>query len=310
MSAPVAVVDLGTNTALLLVARRGERGALETLDEISLTPRLGAGLAARGVLDPRAQERALAALAEFAARIARHGVAPARVRAVGTAVLRRAGDGAEFARRAARATGLPLEILSEAEEARLGALAVAAEGTGPGAAVVVDVGGGSTEVACAALGLRASAPVGALVLTETYLGDAPLRPGGWPALRAAAGHAAQVFPAGCARGRACVAIGGTAVNLGCLAAGLARFDHRRAEGVIVPAARVAALADEIAAFPPEGRLRLPIEPERAEILPAGLACLFAAADRIGAGGLCVTGRGLRHGIARELLGPTPPEGNS
>ncbi len=249
---------------------------------------------------PRPSERALDALRDFARRIEAHAIPAARVRAVGTACLRRARDGAEFARRVARETGIALEVIAEEEEARLGAIAIAAEGASTDA-LVIDVGGGSSEVACEALGLRRSAPIGAVVLTETWLATPPLQSGGWPALRAAATAAAQVFPAGVARGRPVWAIGGTAVNLACCAGGFARFDVHAAEGAVVPAHAAAQWADELAALPLAERKARPIEADRASILPAGLAALAAVLERVDAETVRVSGRGLRYGIARELL---------
>lgn len=300
-SGTVAAIDLGTNTALLLVARARADGGLDTIEEVCLTPRLGAGLAATGALEEQAVERALAALRSFAATIRAHGVPNARVRAVGTACLRRARDGRAFAERAARETGIAIEILSEDEEARLGELAVACAGAGP-ETLVVDVGGGSTEIACRAVGLRRSIPVGAVVLTETWLD--PLVPDArrWAGLRAAVVDAARAFPAGAAADRPAWAIGGTAVHLGACAAGLARFDPRAVEGLRVASARAGEWADRLAGLTRDARLAFPIEAERADILPAGLAVLAAVLDRIGAREVRVSGFGLRHGIARELLG--------
>ncbi|MBL8862290.1 MAG: Ppx/GppA family phosphatase [Planctomycetes bacterium] len=300
MSELVAAVDLGTNTALLLVARRGPSGVIEPVVERCLTPRLGAGLARQGTLDDAAAARALAALAEFAGTIATAGVDPRRVRAVGTACLRRARDGAQFAARAAQATGLPLEIVSEDEEARLGELALELAGAGP-AALVVDVGGGSTEVACRALHLRQSLPIGAVLLTEAWLEPERVDLARWRALCAAAQGAAETLPARAAEGRTAWAIGGTAVNLAAVHAGLPRFDPQAVEGRQVPTEFAAALAETLSALDPAARLAFPIEAERADILPAGLAILTAVLVRLGAPQVRVSGLGLRHGIARELL---------
>jgi len=297
---PVAAIDIGTNTALLLIARARADGGLETLAETCLTPRLGAGLAATGHLDEAACKRALNALRAFAAEIAAHGVPRSRVRAVGTACLRRARDGRAFAERALRETGIEVEILSEDDEARLGEIAAGCAGAGA-EALVVDVGGGSTEIACRALALRRSIPIGAVVLTEAWLD--PLGPDArhWSGLRAAATAVARDLPPGVAAGRAVWAIGGTAVHLGACVAGLLRFDARAVEGVRVPVERAGELADTLAALTRAERLAFPIEVERADILPAGLAALAAVLERIGAAEVRVSGFGLRHGIARERL---------
>jgi len=297
---PIAAIDLGTNTALLLVARRGSDGALVTLEELCITPRLGAGLARTGHLDAAAMERALDALRLFARAIERHGVDARRVRAVGTACLRRARDGADFAARVRRETGLALEIVAESEEARLGELAVELAGAGPDA-LVVDVGGGSTEIACRASNLRRSIPIGAVVLTETWMGSSRDAVTGWNSLLTAVHDASLAFPIGAAIGRPTWAIGGTAVHLGNLDAGRTRFDPRAVEGRVVPAARALEFAERLAPLGRAERLAFPVEAERADILPAGLAVLGTVLEHLGAPDVRVSGFGLRHGLARELL---------
>lgn len=304
MTQLTAAIDLGTNTALLLVARRTSAGGLEVVEELCRTPRLGSGLARRTTLDPEACARAQAVLQEYRARLAALGVDLSRVRAVGTACLRRATDGAAWAQHMRTVTGVPLEVLSEEDEARLSALAVSAEGVGP-EAVVIDVGGGSTEVGCEALDLRQSRPMGAVVLTETYLGAEPLQPGGYPALWAHAQAQAEHFPRGIAAGRPVVAVGGTGVNLACLQAKLTRFDPHAVEGAELDAHSVAALARDLASLSLDERRALPIEAERAEVLPAGLACLAATLEQLSASRFRITGRGLRYGVIRDLWKSLP-----
>lgn len=312
-SAPAAAIDVGTNTALLLVARLDEAGRLVVIEDTCHAPRLGEGVAATGALSPAARERTIAVLSSFAARLATLAIPPARVRAVGTAVFRRAADAREFVAEVRARTGIAIEIVSEEEEARLGEVAVAAEGVSADT-IVIDVGGGSTEVACPALGLRRSIPIGAVVLTETWLGpwaatpngassdaEAPTAERGFAALQAAARAAAGAFPADIARTRPVVALGGTGVNLACLALGLPRFDHERAEGACVPASAAALFAARLAALSIPERRELPIEGDRASILPAGLSALAATLERLGAKELRVTGRGLRFGVVRGLL---------
>lgn len=301
----VAALDVGTNTALLLVARLDTSGRLDVVEDLCEAPRLGEGVAATGRLSAAARARASATLARFAARIRAHSIPPERVRAVGTAVFRRAADARAFVDEVARATGLALEIVSPEEEARLGAVAVEGEGV-TRSALVIDVGGGSTEIACAELDLRRSVPIGAVVLTETFVPDPAsgaraLAPGGFAALQASARSAVEAFPAGVARGRDVVALGGTGVNLACLAGGFARFDHERAEGARVPARAAREWAERLAALDLDARRAHPLEADRAWILPAGLSALAATLERVGAEDMRVTGRGLRFGVARDLL---------
>lgn len=311
LARPAAALDVGTNTILLLIGRRaaasasGGDGGLEIELDRCATPRLGQGVAAHGRLDGAAVERALAVLRDFAGELAARAIPAARVRAVGTAVFRRASDGPEFAARVARELGLTIAIASEAEEARL-AYAAAVGGTGGEGAArdtrVIDVGGGSTELIADGGRARCSAPVGAVVLSETYLGERALRPGGFEALCAAARAALAALPLPePVRDGPVIALGGTAVNLACLSAGLAAFDPERAEGVRIRAQEARNWARRLADLPHEARCAFPIEPERAAILPAGLVCLAEALERLGSTSALASGRGLRYGVLRELL---------
>lgn len=298
MPAPTfAALDIGTNTVLLLVARAGAAGALEVLEESCRTPRLGSGLARHGAIEAGNAERALSDLEEFAARLAAHGVPRSRTRAVGTAVLRRARNAAEFVAAARARCGLEIEVLGEEEEAELAHLAVESELAGARAAVI-DVGGGSSEYTSADGRTRLSAPVGAVLLSEQH-------PGHGAAVAAAqlavARAACARFPAGDARGEDLVVLGGTALNLACLEGRFESFDPERAEGARVEVAAARRWCEELALRTVEERLRFPIERERAAILHAGLACLAAALERVEPARLRVSGRGLRYGVLRALL---------
>jgi exopolyphosphatase/guanosine-5'-triphosphate,3'-diphosphate pyrophosphatase len=292
----IAALDIGTNTMLLLVAELDAQGDLRVVEDHCRTARLGEGLARAGSIAPQAFERGLAVLREYVQILQALGIAPARTRAVGTAVLRRAANARAFVDAVQRSTGLCIEIISEAEEAELGARAVRGE-LGTERAAVIDVGGGSTEYASAVGTQRLSIPIGAVVLAESGL---PLAQ-----QQALASSLAKAFPPGDARGETAVILGGTAVNLACLELGLARFDPQAAEGARLPPDSARRWAGQLAALPAAERLRLPIEPERAAILPEGLFCLAAAVERLEPFSLRVSGRGLRYGLARALLQKNP-----
>jgi exopolyphosphatase/guanosine-5'-triphosphate,3'-diphosphate pyrophosphatase len=310
---PCAALDLGTNTFLMTVGRSGARGALEVLEDLCRTPRLGAGLASTGKLSDQGIERGLAVLAEFARRLAQLGVRADRVRVVGTAALRRAANSAEFVAAALARTGLAIEIIAEQEEARLGFSAVVAE-SGDDHVAIVDVGGGSTEVVCDRGRTRASMPLGAVVLTERgqgHLDGAAWSDSAWSELLREVAAGCQLFPERFAvdptgASPEVVVLGGTAANLACLANGFARFDVAAAEGVRVDAAQARVWAEKLRRLQARHRSALPVEPERAAILPAGLACLAGALARGAATDFRATGRGLRYGVLRELLVTSPP----
>lgn len=300
----VAAVDLGTNSALLLVARPAG-GVLEEVLGLARTPRLGLGLSDDGRIRGERARHAERVMREFRAEMDALGVARHRRAAVGTAIFRRAANAAEVRAGLSRALGTAIRVLSEEEEARLGWEAVVGAGAGP-ETVVLDVGGGSTEAVAEAGRLRRSVPVGAVVLTERFLGldgRAARESGGWPALERAARAALRGLPDGAARGSEVVALGGTATNLACLALGLEAFDLRRAEGVRVAGPAADAALERLLAESPAARRALPIEPDRAEVLPAGILCLASGLERLGGSALRVSCRGLRWAVASALARP-------
>ena len=141
----VSGVDLGSNSFHMIVARLETDGRVHVLDRLREPVRLAAGLNERRELGDKAAQRAIAALERFAQRL--RGLPRDAVRAVGTNTLRQAKNGAAFLERAESALGHPIEIISGHEEARLIYLGVAhsiADDTGRH--LVVDIGGGSTEV--------------------------------------------------------------------------------------------------------------------------------------------------------------------
>jgi exopolyphosphatase / guanosine-5'-triphosphate,3'-diphosphate pyrophosphatase len=140
----VAAVDLGSNSFHLVVARHSG-GQLAFVERRKESVRIAAGLDRDGNLTPEVAERALECLQRFGQQL-RHMPAAA-VRAVGTNTLRRARNSASFLRAARRALGHPVEVISGIEEARLIYLGVAGSlAGGEGRRLVVDIGGGSTEL--------------------------------------------------------------------------------------------------------------------------------------------------------------------
>lgn len=300
---PVAAIDLGTQTALMLIARE-RAGELEVLEDHCFGCGLGRGQGVEGALHSESVERTLEVLETFARRAGESGVPTQRQRVVGTAVLRRARPVEPFLTAVRARTGWSLDVLEEAEEARLGWSAAVAAGAPP-ETCVIDVGGGSSECVTDAGASRRSVPIGAVVLTQRFLGldgCEPTESGGFEGLVAEARRHARELPR--ADGAGLVLLGGTASNLACLELGLEVFDHRVAEGVEVPANAALEWAQRILALDEGDRLDLPIEPDRAAILPAGLAALGAVLEQVAGTEVRarVTGRGLRYGLARKLLG--------
>ncbi len=169
----VAAVDLGSNSFHMMVARASGDGELQVIDRLREPVRLAAGLDADKRLRPEAARRALTCLERFGQRL--RGIPPERVRVVGTNTLRRMKKSAEFIAAAEAALGHPLEIISGVEEARLvyGGVTHGMGRTAP-RRLVVDIGGGSTEVIIGRGSrprLMESVALGCVVHTQQFFAD-------------------------------------------------------------------------------------------------------------------------------------------
>lgn len=291
---PVAVVDLGTNSCLLLIGARNLSGTFDVLLDVCEVPRMGEGLDRSGLVSDEALERIGTVLEGYLQQARALGVDSIQVG--GTAALRRARNQARVLETLTR-PGISVEVLSERREARMGWLA--AQSVAPELAGVIDVGGGSTEVAAAGGTRWASAPVGATVLTER-VGDQ-----GFAAMVAAAHQEMErAYPAlkGLAPEGTWVSLGGTPCNLASLVLGLPAFDHTRVERVVCTLDDAKKWGAELAARNLTERCRLPIEASRAPVLHGGLAALVAVMEQLGVVQIHATGRGLRFGYLAESLG--------
>lgn len=140
----IAAVDLGSNSFHMLVARVGPEGQVWVVDRLKERVRLAAGLDEHRSLSVDAQERALACLDRFGDRL--RELPRGNVRAVGTSTLRKATNSHTFLIRAKRALGHPIDVVSGHEEARLIHRGITTEFVEAERRLIVDIGGGSTEL--------------------------------------------------------------------------------------------------------------------------------------------------------------------
>lgn len=294
MSAPgsglLASIDIGTNSAILLIAARRD-GELQPVLQKVAAPRLGRNLAATGRISDESFQALSAALDGFLEEIRASGAA--LVGAVGTEAFRKAANGPRLLERVSAQLGIPCRLLSGEEEARLGWTAVADRHPLPGL-TVLDIGAGSTEVTTREGGV--SIPIGASVLLEAagQSGDPPA------AFRARALAAFQEGLAGRVRfslPQNLVAVGGTASALAMLRLGLRAFDPAAIEGLELGRAGVREEIGRLAGLPAPERAALPgLDPGRAEIIIPGLCILEAFLAYAGRDAFRVSDRGIRYGI--------------
>ena len=307
----LAALDLGTNNCRLLVARPRNDG-FEVIDSFSRIVRLGEGLAASGWLRERAMARTIAALRVCARIMARNRVQLARC--VATEACRRAGNGAAFLARVRRTTGIELEILPHEQEVRLallGCLPLIERTVGP--ALLVDIGGGSTEILWLDRsrngdgGPRSlSLPIGVVALSEAFTSEPD--PAAFEAMVRHVSAAIDARPIGIGPDRPPVQLIGTSGTVTTLAAvhlNLRRYDRRRIDGLVLDRAAIAAVSQSLRSMSNAARAAHPcIGPGRADLVVAGCAILQSVLSKWPATLLRVADRGLREGILHGLMGHT------
>lgn len=168
----IAGVDLGSNSFHLVLGRVTTEGHVQVLDRHKETVRLASGLQPDGTLSADALERADACLARFSERI--RGIDREALRCVGTSTLRRAKNAHVLLEAGARRLGREIEVISGLEEARLIYAGVLSDVSWPGRRLVLDIGGGSTEIIVGDQnGPEAlqSFPFGCVVLTQECFAD-------------------------------------------------------------------------------------------------------------------------------------------
>lgn len=296
-----AVIDIGTNTLLLLVVEASPRGLRAVIDRCRFG-RLGQGLGATGVLHPEAVARSLEICREYRAELDRAGVSAPRV--IGTQALREARNAAEFTGPAAQLLGAPIEIISGEREAELAfrAQAESLPALRGRRFAVADVGGGSTEVIVGE-GSRVlsatSIPIGAVRLAERHLRHDPPTATEREALCAdidahlAARQLDSHLPL--------VASAGTATTLAAVDLGLGTYDPERVHGHTLSPEQLAAITDRLLrGTTAERRATVGIEAERADVIPAGAAIFDRLVRRLASPQIVISDRGIRWGLAYEL----------
>lgn len=271
MSELFAAVDCGTNSVRLLICRRQD-GRLAEVDRRLHLTRLGQGVDATGEFHPDALARTLAALTDFGTQLDALGVGHRRV--VATSAARDAANSAVFFDGVRAAVGVAAEIIPGEEEARLSYLgAVGALPDLPQPVLVMDIGGGSTELVLGRDGqlLQAvSLEMGSVRLRERFLHSDPPT--------AAEIDSAGSYIAGLLDGSGIdfgqvaswVGVGGTATSLSALAQDLPVYDRSAVHGSVLTPAELTGLAERLLAMPVAEVGQLPtMVPGRADVICAG-----------------------------------------
>ena len=301
-----AAIDIGTNTLRLLIAEAVSPDDFTILHEEQEITRLGEGLIPARLLQDGPRRRSVAVLRRFAEAVSRFKAQ--EVAAVATSAVREAKNREDLVTEVARETGLTLRIINGREEARLTLLGVRhGLRLGTGRALVMDVGGGSTEFVLAdgeAIEATISTGLGVVKLTEQHLLSDPPTLGELRELERAVGKRIDRLRLELPRleDTQLIGTGGTSTTLAAVDLALVTYDREKVQGHRLTLVRVRELFDRLVALPLRERGRIPgLELGRADIIVAGAAIVAASVERLGYSELRVSDGGLREGILLDLL---------
>jgi exopolyphosphatase/guanosine-5'-triphosphate,3'-diphosphate pyrophosphatase len=295
----LGAVDLGSNSFHMIVARAGDHG-LTLLDRLREPVRLASGLGKGDLLDEETEERALACLRRFGERL--HGFPPSRVRAVGTNTFRKLDRSSSFRARASEALGVPIEIISGSEEARLIYLGIQYAMPDDRLRLAMDIGGGSTEVIVgqgARVRRTASLFMGCVSYSQRFFPDGVITRDAFRAAETAAGVELRTVREGFRRlGWETVAGASGTINA---VADLLR--RNGLDGPRISRARLKDLRSRLVAAGHVDALELDgLKKDRAPVLPGGLAILIEAFRALGIEEMDASSGALREGVLQDLHG--------
>lgn len=297
-----AVIDLGTNTILMVVGRLQADGRHEILDDVHAIARLGKGVDSKRRILPETMDRVGGFFLEYKKHARALGAD--QITAYGTSALRDAANKEDFIAAIKKRSGIDVVALSGPEEARL---TFAGAGFGiklPERYCVLDIGGGSTELAVGTGGhveKFASVDVGAVRVTERYFAQLPPTSAQLKAARAMIrGELLKLFAY--PEGIPLVGVAGTATTIGALDSGIEDFNAEALNGHLLCQTKVEEITAYLATLGLERIRAIPqIHPQRADIISAGALILSTALHLFQCPALIVSTRGIRYGLLMRTL---------
>ena len=304
----VAAIDLGTNTTRLLVADVQD-GRVDEVEARSEITRLGEGVDTRRRLLPLPIARTRNVLTEYRRRLESLGAE--RALAVATSAVRDAENGEAFLGEVEWSYGFSNRLVNGAEEAELTFRGVTSDVGLEQKTLVLDVGGGSTELVVAGpngIESRRSLDIGSVRLTERFFHRDPPAPAD---LAACSAHVDRTLPEELEVDDA-IGVAGTVTSLAAIDLELDQYDRETVHGHRLTRQTVASQVDRLAAMPLAERMEVAgLHPDRAPVIVAGAIIVRETLARLGLDGLTVSERDILHGIALEAEQlPEPVEGDA
>jgi exopolyphosphatase/guanosine-5'-triphosphate,3'-diphosphate pyrophosphatase len=301
----VAAIDCGTNSTRLLVADDTGR----ELVRLMRITRLGQGVDRTNVLAPEAIARTVSVLEEYRRSIDSFGAG--RIRMVATSAVRDAENGAAFTEAAKAAVGADPEVLSGTEEGALAYRGASADlDSFDGDTLVVDIGGGSTEITLGRAGSVSSVSLqlGCVRLTERFFKGDPPTVAEVSAARLAitdaliGGEAALPALVNLDRARRMVGLAGTVSTLASLKLGVAEYDVEKLHHATLTLEEIRGMCDMLASLSVRDRRGLVgMVPGREDVLLAGALVLEAVADRYRCDQVIASEKDILDGIVLSIL---------
>lgn len=303
----VAGIDCGTNSVRLLIADVDDEGVLHEHARIMRIVRLGEGIDRTGEFSRAALDRLFAALDDYAVLLDEAGVT--RVRFVATSASRDARNRSEFVAGVQSRIGVEPEVIPGTEEAALsftGAVRGLPQGLVTSPALVVDIGGGSTEFVLGTDSpeFAVSVDVGCVRMTERHLASDPPTPDEVTAtrrdIRAAVERAAAAVPF--AQARSLVGLAGSVTTVAAMALDLPEYDPDVLHGSVISAQQVSEVAARFTGMTRAERAALPyMHPGRVDVIAGGAMVLDEVVRAVGATEVVVSETDILDGIVYSIV---------
>ncbi len=294
----VAVIDIGTNSARLLVADVSD-GRVSPVERRSNVTRLGRGVDLSGRLSAEAIEDACGAIGEYVAEIRELGLR--RVDAIATSAVRDADNGSAFIAELRERFALSARILDGEEEARLTYLGAGSEHAPTAPTLVVDIGGGSTELIVGVgeeISFHASLQAGVVRHTERHINSDPPTAIELESLAADVRGLIEGALAGGVSAEAGIAVAGTPTSLAAIEMALVPYDPARVHEHVLALPAIQRMLSQLASAPLAERIQIPgLHADRAPTIVAGVVILVETMRAFGLEEITVSEHDILYGSA-------------
>jgi exopolyphosphatase/guanosine-5'-triphosphate,3'-diphosphate pyrophosphatase len=308
-TARIGIIDIGSNSIRLVIYERNSQGAYRVISEYKESARLSERIGPSGLLQEQDILSIVPILTHFNLLCKNHNVST--IRSVATAAIRNASNSKEIVSVLEQKTGLTIEVLSGAEEARFGFLGVintidVQDG------FIVDIGGGSTEVTLfrnRKLINSVSFPFGSVNTSRQFATNKSFTEAGLNEIRHMVEHALSAHPwIQHAPGLPLIGLGGTIRNLGKMSQKRLKYSLQIAHNYVLPDGELDYFLNLLSSLPFEKRKKVEgLSKDRADIIVPGLTILHTIYEAVHSSVCTISGSGLRDGVFHETIEPIQPE---